>query len=124
MATPVVNVLSKAVCWTAGLFAGITGLRPARGGAGRLPLLESGEAGDGDMRAALLGRHRRQIMRALGVPPTACVGWGVAVSPVARDAFWHASTWYYPVNPAQRTAIAIRFERDLARHIEYIGAPG
>jgi hypothetical protein len=123
MATHVVNVLSKAVCWTAGLFAGITGLRPARGGS-RLPLLESGEPEGGDMRAALLGRHRRQIMRALGAPPTAWVGMGVSVSPVARDAFWHASTWYYPVNPAERTAIAIRFERDLARHVEYIGAPG
>jgi hypothetical protein len=124
MATQVVNVLSRAVCWTAGLFeglvAGLAGFRHGRGG--ELPLLESDEP-LADVRSALLGRNRRQIMRALGAPPTACVGFGVSVSPVARDAFWQASTWYYPFDRLERMALAIRFVGDCAREIEFVGAP-
>ena len=127
MATQVVNVLSRAVCWTAGLFggffAGLTGIRHGRGAGGdRLPLLESDEP-FADVRSALLGRNRRQIMRALGAPPTACVGFGVSVSPVARDAFWQASTWYYRFDQLERMALAIRFVGDRARQVEFVGAP-
>jgi hypothetical protein len=125
MARQVVQALSRAVCWTAGLFEGlVAGLAGRRHGRRdeELPLLESDEP-LADVRAALIGRHRRQIVRVLGAPPTACVGFGVSVSPVPRDAFWQASTWYYPFDRLERMALAIRFVGDRAREVEFVGAP-
>ena len=74
-----------------------------------------------DVRSALLGRHRRNIMRALGAPPTACVGFGQCVAGATPVTFWQAPTWYYPVSAHCRQAIAIQFQGNRARQIEVIG---
>jgi hypothetical protein len=121
----VANALARAVCWTAGVVEGmLTGLVGTRRSAQWLPILREDQP-FGELRAALLGRDRRQIARVLGAPLTACLGFGVAVvqgeGPVT---FWHATTWYYPFDRSRREAIAIKFEGDRAREVEVIGGLG
>jgi hypothetical protein len=119
-----VHAVTRAVCWSAGLIeglvSGLTDRRPIS------PLRRSSLGGGPfpELRAALLGRHRRQIMRALGAPPTASVGFGVSVVTGGVPlTFWHAPTWYYPFDTSRRQAIAIRFVGDRAQDVDFIGSP-
>jgi hypothetical protein len=125
-AQAMMNVLTRAVCWTAGfvegLMAGFAAPAPAGVVRGR-SLLHRGEP-FGELRAALLGRNRKQIARVLGEPPTASVGFGVSVVGAKPMTFWQASTWYYPFDHTRQQAIAIRFVGDRARGVEFIGVPG
>jgi hypothetical protein len=121
------NALTRAAYWTAGLVEGLmAGLVlgvPRRG----LSLVSrrGGDRSFGELRAALLGRHRKQIARVLGEPPTASVGSGVAVTGAKKPVtFWQASTWYYPFDHTRQQAIAIRFVGDRARGVDFIGLPG
>ena len=115
-----VEAVTRAVCWSAGLVeglvSGLVGERPIR------PTLVGGPFPE--LRAALLGRDRRQIMRALGAPPTASVGFGVSVvTGGAPLTYWHAPTWYYPFDSGRRQAIAIRFVGNRAEDVDFIGTP-
>jgi hypothetical protein len=114
------NALTRAVCWTAGfvegLVAGLVPNRPTRGTLHR-------DGPFGELRAALLGRNRKQIARVLGEPPTASVGFGVTVAGAKPVTFWQASTWYYPFDHTRQQAIAIRFAGDRAKAVDFIGVP-
>ena len=117
------NALTRAVCWTAGFMEGVVaGLAPAGPTRGRRSLARRGPFGE--LRAALLGRNRKQIARVLGEPPTASVGFGVTVAGAKPVTFWQASTWYYPFDHSLQQAIAIRFVRDRAKAVDFIGVPG
>ena len=124
MHVPVLSAFTKAVSWTAGVFEGLLrGLASSSAPSSvtaALPVLAVDEPFH-EIRAALLGRHRRHIIRALGTPPTAGIGFGVSVAGGAPVTFWHATTWYYPFDPGRRHAIAIRFVGDRARNVEFIG---
>jgi hypothetical protein len=126
MALHVISAFTKAVSWTAGVVEGLfRGLASSSSTpssrASSLPMLAMDEPFH-ELRTALLGRHRRHIIRALGTPPTAGIGFGVSVAGGSPVTFWHATTWYYPFDPGRRQAIAIRFVRDRAKHVEFIGA--
>ena len=119
MAVKLMNAMARAVCWTAGLFEGLV-----NGVTGRPPEYRRMTTVDRleELRGLLLGRDRRQVMRLLGVPPTACVGFGVSVVTNGKPVtFLHAPTWYYPFDTNRRQAIAIQFSADRARGIEFIG---
>jgi hypothetical protein len=117
------NALTRAVCWTAGFVEGLmTGL--VQGSTTRRrSLIGHRNAPFSELRAALLGRNRRQIARVLGEPPTASVGFGVTVAGAQPMTFWQASTWYYPFDHRRQQAIAIRFVGDRAKGVEFIGVP-
>lgn len=122
-----VNALTRAVSWTAGLVEGLmSGLVQGGPRRGLALLPRRGDQSFGELRAALLGRHRKQIARVLGEPPTASVGLGGggAVAGAKPVTFWQASTWYYPFDPARQQAIAIRFVGDRAWGVDFIGVPG
>jgi outer membrane protein assembly factor BamE (lipoprotein component of BamABCDE complex) len=119
MAVNLMDAMARAVCWTAGLVEGLvngaTGMQLDRG---RLTAADRLD----ELRSQLLGRDRKQVMRLLGVPPTACVGFGVCVVTNGKPVtFLHAPTWYYPFDTNHRQAIAIQFTADRARGIEFIG---
>jgi hypothetical protein len=119
------NALTRAVCWTAGLVEGLmAGLVQGAPRRGRGSRSRRGDRPFGELRAALLGRHRRQIARVLGEPPTATLGFGAAVTGAKPVTFWQASTWYYPFDHTRQQAIAIRFVRDRAKGVDFIGLPG
>ena len=80
-----------------------------------------------ELRGALLGKHRKQIARVLGTPATASLTFGSAAASTNKAAkpmtFWQATTWYYPFDQKHKKAIAIRFVRDRAKDVEFIGSP-
>jgi hypothetical protein len=64
------------------------------------------------LRDAILGAAKREIASVLGPPQSASVG-----RPTA-------DTWYYPLRPGERLAMAISFDRGLARDVEFFTSPG
>ena len=119
------NALTRAVYWTAGVVEGLmSGLVHGAPRRGLTLLSRRGDRSFGELRAALLGRHRKQIARVLGEPPTASLGFGAAVAGAKPVTFWQASTWYYPFDRSRQQAIAIRFVGDRAKGVDFIGLPG
>ena len=66
----------------------------------------------------------RQIARVLGAPVTASAGLGFVTQAAGPVSYWRANTWYYPYDPERREAIAIRFEGNRARAVDFIGGVG
>ncbi|CAN5429529.1 hypothetical protein BH09PLA1_BH09PLA1_07270 [soil metagenome] len=62
------------------------------------------------MRGAILGAHKEQIADVLG-PPRATIGCGRYLSD---------DTWYYPLDARRRVALAIEFDRGVARRTQVI----
>ena len=73
------------------------------------------------LRTALLGRHKSAVAKALGPPRTATVGSPLAVGAAASEppSFLVADTWYYALDARDRSAMAIQFEADRAREVEF-----
>jgi hypothetical protein len=42
---------------------------------------------------------------------------------VTKLSIWRADTWYYPLDRADRSAIAIRFDGNVARGVDRISVP-
>jgi hypothetical protein len=73
------------------------------------------------LRDAVWGRSRHEVIDMLGVPPAAGGGHAPGSAKIAgAPPFWTASIWYYPINPAQHTAVAIRFANDRASGVDFI----
>jgi len=62
------------------------------------------------LRNAILGVQKKQIAAVLG-PPRATIG---------RGHYLTDDTWYYPIDPKQRRALAIEFDRGVARQTQVI----
>jgi len=76
--------------------------------------LSRGRAQLQSFRDAILGVDKRTVAAALGAPPASA----------GRDEFLQSDTWYYPLDPAQQTALAIRFdEQDVARTTQVLRTP-
>jgi outer membrane protein assembly factor BamE (lipoprotein component of BamABCDE complex) len=69
-------------------------------------------AGDSleSLRASILGHGRKQIAAKLGPPKALGNGAGI--------------TWYYALDHEQRIAMAIQFDHDQARAVEFFQSPG
>ena len=69
-------------------------------------------------------RFRDIVAARFGPPRTAVMssaGGGAAA--VAQTAFWRADTWYYAVDSASQTAMAVIFKNDIVRAVEFFEAP-
>jgi hypothetical protein len=75
------------------------------------------------VRAALLGRTKAQVAAGFGPPATAVIT-RFNAGAVGQAAFWRADTWYYAVDSASQTAMAIRFDQDIAREVDFFESPG
>jgi len=109
--------ITRAVCWSAGVVDGFLDALMGAFSGDQLSRIGPTEASLVSLRTAILGRHRRQVERALGTPPTV-LGLGARVR-----SHGEAVIWYYPFDHARRQAIAIRFENDRARKVELIHGP-
>jgi hypothetical protein len=118
MGVQVINALNRAVCWTSGMMDGMVTV--VAGAFWRDRNRDAGLVARSlePLRTALLGRHRRQIERALGTPPAV---WDGLHAPRSH---WEAMTWYYPCDEIEKRAIAIRFVNDRAQKVEVIRGPG
>ncbi len=70
------------------------------------------------IRDAILGRGKSAVAAVFGAPRTAA---NQRRSP--RPDFWSADTWYYPIDTQHQTAMAVRFDRGIARHVDFFRTP-
>ncbi len=77
-----------------------------------------GEQPFSSLRGAIVGSAKGAVKNVFGPPRTALLTRGVT-----RLSIWRADTWYYPLDRADRSAIAIRFEGNVARDVEKISVP-
>jgi len=69
---------------------------------------------------AIVGSPRATILAVFG-PPRAAVISDPAHFPELN--FWHADTWYYALPRNGRTAIAISFDEDMAKYVDFFPSP-
>ena len=91
--------------------------------------LVSRSGGVTELRVALLGSSKAEVIDTLGSPPAAAVGakagsFSSAAAVTPGDAFWHADTWYYPFDPRRQAAVAVQFHRDRVVRVDFIGGLG
>ena len=135
-----VSELSQLALWMAASLAGmVTAVLAARTPFFRSVMsrmgLVSGEGVTGARRAkrptreqslpmlaeAIVGSSKSAIASVFG-PPRSAVVMHAAGAP-AGATYWHADTWYYPLPKSGPLAMAIEFEGDDARRVEFLRAP-
>jgi hypothetical protein len=70
------------------------------------------------LRASVIGAGNGAVVNVFGPPRTAMLGRGTR-----NLSIWRSDTWYYPLDRADRSALAIRFEGNVARDVERISVP-
>jgi hypothetical protein len=74
---------------------------------------------------AIVGTSKAAVASVFG-PPRGAVVFGAA-DEVATDgaghSFWDADTWYYPLPRTGKLAMAIEFDENYARAVQFIGSP-
>ena len=74
------------------------------------------------LRERILGRRKAAVVSLCGRPRTAA--FATAGHCVTTDlAFWRADTWYYALDWATQTAMAIRFVNGVATDVDFFGGP-
>ena len=69
---------------------------------------------------AIVGSPKCTILAVFG-PPGGAVLSGPAEA--VEASFWQAETWYYALPKNDHTAMAIRFDREMAKGVEFFGPP-
>ena len=70
------------------------------------------------LRVAILGSAKGSVVAVFGPPRTAMLGRNFG-----KLSIWRADTWYYALDRADRSALAIRFENGVAREVDRITVP-
>lgn len=70
------------------------------------------------LREVIVGSAKGAVVTVFGPPRTAILGRGVN-----KLSIWRSDTWYYPLDLADRSALAIRFDGNVARDVERISVP-
>lgn len=68
---------------------------------------------------AIMGSDMATVATVFGPPRNAVVGGNV---PPTKPTEWQSATWYYQLPRQKETAMAIRFELNLARRVEFFKA--
>jgi hypothetical protein len=71
-----------------------------------------------ELRRAVIGAGKGAVVNVFGRPRTAILGRAAGTLSI-----WRSDTWYYPLDRADRSALAIRFEGNVARDVEQISVP-
>ena len=70
------------------------------------------------LRDAVIGSGKGAVVNVFGPPRTAMLGRGASTLSI-----WRSDTWYYPLDQTDRSALAIRFQGNVARDVERISVP-
>ena len=116
----VLAMRSPLASWIRGFVSDIPGSGDLTGSS----LLDSGLAPT-LLRNKLVGRGKTSVAQTCGAPRTAAGGTAgqILMGKNRRADFWKADTWYYPLDSQSQTAMAIRFEKGIARNVEFFEAP-
>lgn len=69
---------------------------------------------------AIIGSPRETILSVFGPPRSAAI---IDNTDPAQSSYWQAGTWYYPLHQHGRMAMAILFDKDMARGVDFFCAP-
>ena len=72
---------------------------------------------------AIVGNTKAAVASVFGPPRSAAVR-GLVKAAGKAPGYWQASTWYYPLPRNDALAMAIEFDDDSARRVEFFRAPG
>ena len=72
---------------------------------------------------AIVGNTKAAVASVFGPPRSAAVR-GVIKTGSKAPPFWQANTWYYPLPRNDALAMAIEFDDDAAKRVEFFRAPG
>jgi len=95
--------------WVARLMSGNTASLEAMAPATIAPLQQ-----------ALVGKSRADVVVTLGPPPGTS---SAETNQLGTRHYWHADTWYYPLDLNRRQAVAISFNRNQVTSIERVAGP-
>ena len=73
---------------------------------------------------AIIGNTKAAVASVFGPPRSAALRGVVKSGGTSGGGFWHATTWYYPMPRNDLLAMAIEFDDDAARRVEFFRAPG
>ena len=103
------------VAWIRGFLSSMPSLSQRRA----IALLDQGLSPE-SIRDAIVGRGKSAVASHFGRPRTAAAD---SFRQIRSRDFWNADTWYYPIDTRTQTAMAVRFERGIARTIEFFEMP-
>ena len=95
--------------WVARLVSGNTQSLDAQAPTNLVPLQQ-----------ALIGRSRAQVVVTLGPPPATS---SMETGGAGARHYWHAETWYYPLDLNRRQAVAITFQQNQVKSIDRFAGP-
>jgi hypothetical protein len=72
------------------------------------------------LQAALVGKSRADVVVTLGPPPGTS---SAETNKLGTRHYWHADTWYYPLDLNRRQAVAISFNENQVASIERVAGP-
>jgi hypothetical protein len=73
---------------------------------------------------AIIGNTRAAVASVFGPPRSAALRGVVKANAASGPGYWQATTWYYPLPRNNALAMAIEFDADAARRVEFFRAPG
>lgn len=72
------------------------------------------------LQQALIGKSRADVVVTLGPPPGTS---STETNKLGTRHYWHADTWYYPLNLHRHDAVAIGFSENQVTSIERVSGP-
>ena len=73
---------------------------------------------------AIVGNTKAAVASVFGPPRSAALRGVVSMGAGKAAGYWQATTWYYPLPRNDALAMAIEFDDDAARRVEFFRAPG
>ena len=73
---------------------------------------------------AIIGNTKAAVASVFGPPRSAALRGVVKANASSAPGYWQATTWYYPLPRNNSLAMAIEFDADAARRVEFFRAPG
>jgi hypothetical protein len=73
---------------------------------------------------AIIGNTKAAVASVFGPPRSAALRGVVKADAAKTPGYWQATTWYYPLPRNDLLAMAIEFDQDNARRVEFFRAPG
>jgi hypothetical protein len=73
---------------------------------------------------AIIGNTKAAVASVFGPPRSAALRGVVKADAAKGPGYWQATTWYYPLPRNDLLAMAIEFDQDNARRVEFFRAPG
>ena len=72
---------------------------------------------------AIIGNTKAAVASVFGPPRSAALRGVIKADAAKGNGYWHATTWYYPLPRSGALAMAIEFDAESARRVEFFHAP-